>query len=76
MPFFAISGACETRVMLPICGAIELMGISDVLRLISAQKDKVSIFERFGYVEKDGAPIRVRTHQLRHYLNTLAQAGG
>jgi hypothetical protein len=56
--------------------AIELMGISDVLRLISAQKDKVSIFERFGYVEKDGAPIRVRTHQLRHYLNTLAQAGG
>ncbi len=57
-------------------GAVELMGISDVLRLVSAQKDKVSIFERFGYVEKDGAPIRVRTHQLRHYLNTLAQAGG
>jgi hypothetical protein len=57
-------------------GAVELMGISDVLRLISAQKDKVSIFERFGHVEKDGAPIRVRTHQLRHYLNTLAQAGG
>jgi hypothetical protein len=57
-------------------GAVELMGISDVLRLISAQKDKVSIFERFGYVEQDGTPIRVRTHQLRHYLNTLAQAGG
>jgi hypothetical protein len=57
-------------------GAVELIGISDVLRLISAQKDKVSIFERFGYVERDGTPIRVRTHQLRHYLNTLAQAGG
>jgi hypothetical protein len=57
-------------------GAIELIGINDVLRLISAQKDKVSIFERFGYVEQDGTPIRVRTHQLRHYLNTLAQAGG
>jgi hypothetical protein len=57
-------------------GAVELIGISDVLRLISAQKDKVSIFERFGYVEQDGTPIRVRTHQLRHYLNTLAQAGG
>jgi hypothetical protein len=56
-------------------GAVELMGISDVLRLISAPKDKVSIFERFGYVENDGTPIRVRTHQLRHYLNTLAQAG-
>jgi hypothetical protein len=57
-------------------GAVELIGISDVLRLISAQEDKVSIFERFGYVEQDGTTIRVRTHQLRHYLNTLAQAGG
>jgi hypothetical protein len=57
-------------------GAVELIGINDVLRLISAPKDKVSIFERFGYVEQDGSPIRVRTHQLRHYLNTLAQAGG
>jgi hypothetical protein len=57
-------------------GAVELMGISDVLGLISAPKHKVSIFERFGYVEKDGSPIRVRTHQLRHYLNTLAQGGG
>src|SRR5450631_1916784 len=57
-------------------GAVELIGISYVLRLISAQKGKVSIFERFGYVEQDGTPIRVRTHQLRHYLNTLAQAGG
>jgi hypothetical protein len=57
-------------------GAVELIGISDVLRLISAPKDKVSIFEHFGYVERDGTPIRVRTHQLRHYLNTLAQAGG
>jgi len=57
-------------------GAVELIGVNDVLRLISAPKDKVSIFERFGYVEQDGSPIRVRTHQLRHYLNTLAQAGG
>jgi hypothetical protein len=57
-------------------GAVELIGINDVLRLISAQKEKVSIFERFGYVEQDGSPIRMRTHQLRHYLNTLAQAGG
>jgi len=56
-------------------GAVELIGISDVLRLVSAQKEKVSIFERFGRVERDGTPIRVRTHQLRHYLNTLAQAG-
>ena len=35
-----------------------------------------SIFERFGFTEPDGSQIRVSTHQFRHYLNTLAQAGG
>jgi hypothetical protein len=35
-----------------------------------------SIFDRFGFCEADGSPIHIRTHQFRHYLNTLAQAGG
>ncbi|OWY27966.1 integrase [Herbaspirillum robiniae] len=35
-----------------------------------------SIFDRHGFYELDGSPIRVHTHQFRHYLNTLAQAGG
>lgn len=35
-----------------------------------------SIFSKFGFVEPDGSPIKVSTHQFRHYLNTLAQAGG
>lgn len=35
-----------------------------------------SIFDRCGFYEPDGSPIRVHTHQFRHYLNTLAQAGG
>ncbi|MEW9583143.1 integrase [Paraburkholderia sp. DGU8] len=35
-----------------------------------------SIFDRCGFYEPDGTPIRVNTHQFRHYLNTLAQAGG
>lgn len=35
-----------------------------------------SIFTRFGYVEPDGSEINISTHQFRHYLNTLAQAGG
>lgn len=35
-----------------------------------------SIFDRLGLTEPDGSPIRVTTHQFRHYLNTLAQAGG
>jgi hypothetical protein len=35
-----------------------------------------SIFSRFGFTEPDGRPIKVTTHQFRHYLNTLAQVGG
>lgn len=36
---------------------------------------ELSIFEKFDFKEDDGSPIRVTTHQFRHYLNTLAQAG-
>lgn len=36
----------------------------------------LSIFDRFGLTEDDGSPIVLSTHQFRHYLNTLAQAGG
>jgi hypothetical protein len=35
-----------------------------------------SIFERLGLFEADGTPIAIRSHQFRHYLNTLAQNGG
>lgn len=35
-----------------------------------------SMFTRLGFTQPDGRPIRVTTHQFRHYLNTLAQAGG
>lgn len=35
-----------------------------------------SVFSKLGFVEPDGSPIKVTTHQFRHYLNTLAQVGG
>jgi len=35
-----------------------------------------SVFDRLELFEPDGAPLRIRSHQFRHYLNTLAQAGG
>lgn len=35
-----------------------------------------SVFTRLGYAEPDGSPIKITTHQFRHYLNTIAQAGG
>lgn len=41
-----------------------------------AEHGFASIFSRFGFMEPDGSPINISTHQFRHYLNTLAQAGG
>jgi hypothetical protein len=35
-----------------------------------------SVFDRLGFCEADGSPVAIRSHQFRHYLNTLAQAGG
>jgi hypothetical protein len=35
-----------------------------------------SVFDKLGFFEADGTPLAIRTHQFRHYLNTLAQAGG
>ena len=35
-----------------------------------------SVFDRMGFFDEDSAPIAIRTHQFRHYLNTLAQSGG
>jgi hypothetical protein len=40
------------------------------------RSDLESIFDRFGYKEDDGSPIEFRSHQLRHYLNMLAQTTG
>ena len=35
-----------------------------------------SIFESYGFANPDGTPIKVNTHQFRHWLNTLAQLAG
>lgn len=38
-------------------------------------RPELSMFHRFGFTESDGSPIKLNTHQPRHYLNTLAQRG-
>lgn len=35
-----------------------------------------SIWERYGYKDVDGSPMHMVSHQIRHYLNTLANRGG
>jgi len=39
-------------------------------------KGAPSVFERLGYIGSDGETLRCATHQIRHWLNTLALEGG
>ncbi|GBO51434.1 MULTISPECIES: DNA-binding protein [Pectobacterium] len=39
-------------------------------------KGEFNIFKRHGYLNKDESPYLLRTHQLRHLLNTFAQING
>jgi hypothetical protein len=43
---------------------------------LGARNNNLSLFEAFNYKEIDGTPLKVTSHQFRHYLNTLAQKGG
>lgn len=47
--------------------------LNDALR---ARRGSPSIFARYGYTEADGAPIRMHTHQFRHWVTTLAKRVG
>ncbi|WP_369989390.1 integrase [Pseudomonas xanthosomatis] len=57
---------------------IESVNINQVNTALGTRSEHgfESMFSRLGFIEPDGSPIRVSTHQFRHYLNTLAQAGG
>lgn len=58
--------------------AIDLVEQGDVYQRLGARSETgvASIFDKFGLTEDDGSSIRLKSHQFRHYLNTLAQAGG
>lgn len=57
---------------------IESVGIGQINTGLGSRAEHgfESIFTRRGFAEPDGSHIAVTSHQFRHYLNTLAQAGG
>lgn len=57
---------------------IESVGIGQINTGLGcrAEHGHESIFTRLGFTEPDGSHITLTSHQFRHYLNTLAQAGG
>lgn len=59
--------------LIPIPKITNMAMINDALQ---GRGKVLSLFERFGYTENNGDPIKITSHQFRHYLNTLAQKGG
>lgn len=57
---------------------IDPVGFGQIYRGLGglAEHGVKSIFSRHSFTEPDGSSISVTSHQFRHYLNTLAQAGG
>lgn len=47
-----------------------------IFDFITGSPGTASVFQRFGFLDTDGTPLRMTSHQLRHWLNTLAQEGG
>lgn len=55
---------------------VEPYAYSSLYARIGGSESMPSLFQELGYAEDDGSPIHLRTHQIRHYLNTLANRGG
>ena len=43
--------------------------------MLGAARGKKGMFAKLGYTESDGSPLRLTTHQARHYLSTAAERG-
>lgn len=61
-------GTSPVRLWMPsLPRYLQDVGISDATR--------TSIFDRHGYRDADGEPLKLRSHSMRHLLNTEAQRG-
>ena len=63
----------QRAVISAVVGLVQDQQISD---FIVGRPGVVNLFERFGHRDAAGKPLAVRSHQFRHWLNTLAQEGG
>ena len=57
-------------------GVIDAIGDGTIAQGLGSTEVHESVFDRLGLTDASGARLKVRSHQFRHYLNTLAQAGG
>lgn len=51
--------------------------ISDFLSGRNSERGTTrSVFDRYGFTEADGSPIKLTSHMFRHWLNTIFEQGG
>jgi hypothetical protein len=55
---------------------IERVGYGQFQKWLRGGSNQQSVFERYGFTERDGSPIRIGTHSFRHWLNTIAHMRG
>jgi hypothetical protein len=57
---------------------VEPLGTTKFNNGLGAGSDagRSSLFSRLGFTEPDGNPIQVKSHQFRHWINTLAHKDG
>lgn len=55
---------------------IDRISPGEITSRLTSSGSANSIFERRGLKERDGTALEMRSHQARHYLNTLAQSNG
>ena len=58
-------------------GTVQLLSDATIQVYLVSQANGMqpSIFERLGYHDDEGRPLRMNSHQFRHLLNTLAAEG-
>jgi hypothetical protein len=56
--------------------AIPLDNVLNQLRAKCGTKDGKNIFARHGFINADGSPMEIKSHQARHWLNTISERGG
>ncbi|WP_156375581.1 hypothetical protein [Methylobacterium sp. Leaf125] len=59
-----------------IPGSVRFVTDGMIASFIGGHSETRSVFDRFGKSDAGGQPIRMNSHQFRHWLNTLAQHGG
>lgn len=64
----------EKRATIP--GSVTFVTDQMIASFIGGNVEHKTVFERYGVTAANGQPIRMNSHQFRHWLNTLAQQGG